>query len=1622
MSNDNRHSWVDPIVPDEEDRVAYLRYKFENGQLHRQYEQRNNNDSAITIIAFQEDPAVTPLVGDEALRTVIRDCGNDTFVRDYDLITLTSEIIDCTDPAPNLAPTDIALTNNTISESTPIGELIGELSTFDPNIGDTHTYSIVNDPDNKFQITGNKLRLKNLLDYDTSSTHSVTIRTTDQGLLSFDKVFTIFVVLADEFVNDKATLFQGDTITKDMVGPASDQILPGNGSFTMSTWVKKDNPSFSNIQSVDFDGIDGFMNIANPSNFHFNNGSNDTPFTISAWVKMDDATTFRIACKGSASNRELLFTTSASDDLIVLLYSDASNNLFRRSSSPVTSDEGSWVHYAVTYDGSGTTGGLTLYRNGAVLASVDNSSGTYTGLNDSGENMLIGRFEGITGEYANGEIDEVSFYSSEYNASQIATIYNSGKPNDLSTKSDIFAWYRMGDGDTAPTIADQINSNNGTLNGGATIVSSTLLGDSSAISDPSNVSGLHLWLDANDETTITQTANKISQWNDKSGNNYNLTQGISGSQPELKPNGYGLRNTVLFDGADDFMTTNIPGTLDEMTVFIVSKYNQLNQGSGDFDYLYSYGTNSANQLVSLARRASGSFDDDYYLFDGGTTLNGPNLDGQVFTTHVQRINNTATFHEYFKNGVSEVVTDNDVAFSVSGTFDLGRYLTGTHYLDGEIAEIIIYNRSLNNTERETIETYLTQKWVNGVDVGFKTLAILHQDPSGSFVVPEVVDTPNLVGWYEAGESTSIEDTGGLVDQWNDISGNGNHFTQTGAQRPTLITDGGSGASNRPVLRFNGSNQSLVGPGTITGATGRTIFIVSRAETIGTGAMWTAYDGPTTAGTGYDITPETGIRVRSGNRIFNEDTEDPVAFTVLAVRSAPNSNSTDVQAWINGTELTEASVDAEPLNTGVGNSLIGRAQNNTHYNGDIAEIIIYDRDLSNTERADIEQYLTNKWINGIDPLITMGEPKAELRWNESDTIQMRYFNGISTQTLETIDNYGDNEYHNIVGRYNSISGEVELFVDADQKDSNSDVIVGTGSGLARIGSFNGLAPFYDGLMDEVSIWDNPINVNELYNSGFAQDLLNNSNLTGLKLWLRMGDLPDNFLISEGILDRSGNGNHFTANSMSNSNCVNDAVSETPNILSFKSLPFNGTDQYGDTNDSTDFSDSGDFSVSLWYKGTGPDYIISQAQVTSPGYSSDWIIGLGSGPLFWMKGTTLGNISSINDNQWHHLVLSWNRTTETFTGYIDGGSIGESSTVVGYGAEPGATVKVATRGDGTSNFSQGNLDEISMWNKALDATEVSELYNAGAPSNLDLHSAVSDRIHWWRMGENSGDNTSTVIDIDENNDMTLFNFTGDPYETETPSASTFVDQKSVEFNGIDQLAVINADSNDDLFGLDAGTTGYPFTISTWFKTTGPSTGSDDFLILQGVNSNNIYTRLQISGSTVRLQQRNSISGDTLGNLNTNLATGGAGTDGNWHHVIICFVSPTETRFRFDGGPVQIAGGRNVWNREIIDSFSIGGRVTNTGGATAFSAIKIGDTAVWNVAIPDDAMLDIYNSGKAFDLRTSKINYIQSANLQAYWLMGDRSSDIHPVITDASGNELALAMYLFHPNADGFVIDAP
>lgn len=123
--------------------------------------------------------------------------------------------ISVTDVVENFAPNDITLTGGslTIAEDAELGTLIGTLGGTDPDVGDTLTFAILTDTDNKFLIVGSSLVLAAPLDFETKTSHNVTIRATDIGGLTYDETFTITVTNVTETAPTSPLPTTGTTVS-----------------------------------------------------------------------------------------------------------------------------------------------------------------------------------------------------------------------------------------------------------------------------------------------------------------------------------------------------------------------------------------------------------------------------------------------------------------------------------------------------------------------------------------------------------------------------------------------------------------------------------------------------------------------------------------------------------------------------------------------------------------------------------------------------------------------------------------------------------------------------------------------------------------------------------------------------------------------------------------------------------------------------------------------------------------------------------------------------------------------------------------------------------------------------------------------------------------------------------------------------------------------------------------------------------------------------------------------------------------------------------------------------------------------------------------------------------------
>ena len=141
----------------------------------------------------------------------------------FDLTVKNFEWLDVVvTPGGNLAPTGIDLSNAAAAENSAAGTVVGALTASDPNAGDTFTFTMVDDAGGLFAIDGVNLVVAGPLDFETATSHQVTVRVSDAAGAFYDETFTISV-------GNVAGSIVGDNNDNVLVGTSEEDVIQGLG-------------------------------------------------------------------------------------------------------------------------------------------------------------------------------------------------------------------------------------------------------------------------------------------------------------------------------------------------------------------------------------------------------------------------------------------------------------------------------------------------------------------------------------------------------------------------------------------------------------------------------------------------------------------------------------------------------------------------------------------------------------------------------------------------------------------------------------------------------------------------------------------------------------------------------------------------------------------------------------------------------------------------------------------------------------------------------------------------------------------------------------------------------------------------------------------------------------------------------------------------------------------------------------------------------------------------------------------------------------------------------------------------------------------------------------------------
>jgi hypothetical protein len=228
--------------------------------------------------------------------------------------------------------------------------------------------------------------------------------------------------------------------------------------------------------------------------------------------------------------------------------------------------------------------------------------------------------------------------------------------------------------------------------------------------------GLILALDAQSALTQYGNGNAVSSWLDSSGlAHHAITSG--GGSPTVVANALNGRPVVRFDGSDDFLTLPASGFENftgGLSLYVVMRPTVLQSGFK----IIALGNGPSQQNIVLGRAGSSAglqyfTDNSSGTVDWFNTANGLQAASSALISLVQAggAANTSSLAQVARNGL---VVGSDQVWVPPVTSRSVSYLGKSYWdeglLQGDIAEILLYNRALTPSEQNSVKNYIAQKY------------------------------------------------------------------------------------------------------------------------------------------------------------------------------------------------------------------------------------------------------------------------------------------------------------------------------------------------------------------------------------------------------------------------------------------------------------------------------------------------------------------------------------------------------------------------------------------------------------------------------------------------------------------------------------------------------------------------------------------------------------------------------------------------------------------------------------------------------------------------------------------------------------------------------------------------
>jgi hypothetical protein len=439
------------------------------------------------------------------------------------------------------------------------------------------------------------------------------------------------------------------------------------------------------------------------------------------------------------------------------------------------------------------------------------------------------------------------------------------------------------------------------------------------------------------------------------------------------------------------------------------------------------------------------------------------------------------------------------------------------------------------------------------------------------------------------------------------------------------------------------------------------------------------------------------------------------------------------------------------------------------------------------------------------------------------------------------------------------------------------------------------------------------------------------------------------------DSSGNGNDATLNVM-----TLPAASDSGVILnSFTFTNGDSTIVTAPSSENFNFGTGVDFSLSAWVKTTDSDsFIIAKFNSgIQPGYVLE-LNGSGEIQAMIRDGEPLVLCSGpvVNDGEWHHVAASYTRVSDVIV-YVDGEEVASCDISSVGNIDNTENLRFGRRSaGGSTKLFDGNVDDIRIYDRALDEDEIREIYEARdgirynesfrspeyfdgnkfVPMRPDFPDVTDGLVGHWKLDETTG---TTAFDSSGNGNDGYLEFGMDATNDSVAGARS----RALEFDGIDDR--INA-SDVSLFDLSAT----PHTFSLWFKTSGPQIDAyPRFLERYNFGTSHEGYRLGFFNTAGTIQALFGSAGVGDG---YSLISTGTFDDGSWHHLVVVA----------DGSTATMYVNRIVEATDPYDNLADHSQILEFGGQNTGNSFRgvLDDIRIYNRALSVSEIQTLYTMG--------------------------------------------------------------